>query len=107
MEHEAERERAVEALMHHLDESVRRRVHDAARCHSTRGQPGEAEDECGRRPAVAVMSSGGVDSTLLAALAHRHVEAGCPIDLINVCFDPYEAPDRYTGYANPAGIPIF
>ncbi|KAJ1490751.1 asparagine synthase-domain-containing protein [Baffinella frigidus] len=43
------------------------------------------------------MFSGGLDSTVLAALAHRHVPAGEAIDLINVCFDPREAPDRYTG----------
>eukprot|EP00960_Hanusia_phi_P013498 395481-Hanusia_phi.AAC.1 len=43
------------------------------------------------------MFSGGLDSTLLAAHAHRHLDPGHAIDLINVCFDPLEAPDRYTG----------
>ena len=35
---------------------------------------------------MAVLFSGGLDSTVLAALAHRHVPPGEPIDLLNVCF---------------------
>lgn len=44
--------------------------------------------------AVCVLFSGGIDSTVLAALAHAHVPEADPIDLVNVCFDPCEAPDR-------------
>ena len=39
----------------------------------------------------------GTTAQVLAALAHRHVPADEAIDLLNVCFDPKEAPDRYTG----------
>lgn len=93
---ECDRERAVEVLMQHLDESVRRRVHYAARRHDVAANGSRQVESC-NRAYVAVMFSGGVDSTLLAALAHRHVDAASPIDLVNVCFDPCEAPDRYTG----------
>ena len=37
---------------------------------------------------------GGVDSMLLAALAHRYVPPGRAVDLINVCFDGGRSPDR-------------
>lgn len=44
---------------------------------------------------VAVLFSGGVDCMVVACLAHRHVPADEPIDLINVCFDRDTAsPDR-------------
>jgi hypothetical protein len=34
------------------------------------------------------------DSTLLAALAHRALPAGAPIDLASICFDGGASPDR-------------
>ena len=43
---------------------------------------------------IGVLFSGGVDSMLLAALAHRHVPNGRAVDLINVCFDEGNSPDR-------------
>lgn len=44
---------------------------------------------------VAIMYSGGIDSQLLAALAHRYVPPDEPIDLLNVCFAPtHNSPDR-------------
>ena len=43
---------------------------------------------------IGVLFSGGVDSMLLAALAHRHVPPGRAVDLINVCFDGGNSPDR-------------
>merc|ERR1719383_644100 len=43
---------------------------------------------------VMVLLSGGVDSTLLAALAHRCLPPSAPIDLCSVCFDHGRSPDR-------------
>ncbi|EKX51578.1 hypothetical protein GUITHDRAFT_48895, partial [Guillardia theta CCMP2712] len=81
-------EEAAQALFLLLDRSVRRRVEGVRRLAGSGMEDGSP---------VAVMFSGGLDSTLLAALAHRHVDPSMAIDLINVSFDPFEAPDRYTG----------
>jgi len=47
---------------------------------------------------VAVLFSGGVDSTLLAALTHQALPPGHPVDLINVCFDNGKSPDRLAAH---------
>ena len=50
-----------------------------------------------KKATVGVLFSGGLDCTVIAALAHCHVPSEQPIDLINVCFDPKHAsPDRQT-----------
>ena len=41
-----------------------------------------------------VLFSGGLDSTVIAALAHRSLPIHEPIDLVNVCFDHGKSPDR-------------
>ncbi|KAI6005188.1 asparagine synthase-domain-containing protein [Pisolithus orientalis] len=67
---------AVNELVAHLDRSVMLRVKDIP------FQFGQ-----GRKARVAVLFSGGIDSTMLAFLAHRHVPGDETIDLINVAFE--------------------
>ncbi|KAG2486956.1 hypothetical protein HYH03_014453 [Edaphochlamys debaryana] len=43
---------------------------------------------------VLILFSGGVDSVLIAALAHRALPPDVPIDLANVCFAAGTSPDR-------------
>lgn len=45
---------------------------------------------------VLVPLSGGVDSTVVAVLAHACLPPGEPIDLVNVCFAAGTSPDRLT-----------
>ncbi|EKM60904.1 uncharacterized protein PHACADRAFT_84456 [Phanerochaete carnosa HHB-10118-sp] len=62
---------AADLLLGHLDESVRLRT--------------DSEDQGKAR--IAVLFSGGIDSTVLAFLADRHVDRDEPIDLLNVAFE--------------------
>ncbi|KAG2077080.1 hypothetical protein BDR04DRAFT_1089385 [Suillus decipiens] len=66
---------AIDQLIDHLDRSVMLRVQNIPR--RTSGKGGAQ---------VAVLFSGGIDSTILAFLAHRHVPLDEPIDLLNVAF---------------------
>jgi asparagine synthetase B (glutamine-hydrolysing) len=74
----------ADRLLAALDGAVARRVA------SSRVPYGRSADAA----SVLVLFSGGVDSCLLAALAHRHVPAGEPIDLANVCFRDGASADR-------------
>ena len=80
-----------------LDASVQRRVQNIAAPphHSTAAAGGGVENVS----EIGILFSGGLDCTVLAALAHAHVSpASAPIDLINVCFDAksHASPDRQT-----------
>lgn len=43
---------------------------------------------------IMILFSGGVDSTLIAALAHEALDPEEPIDLVNICFNGGASPDR-------------
>jgi asparagine synthetase B (glutamine-hydrolysing) len=85
------RDAAVDGFVAALAAAVERRVAlsvaDAPRGNGTSDPPDG-------RAFIGVLFSGGVDSMLLAALAHRHVPPGRAVDLINVCFDGGRSPDR-------------
>ncbi|KAI0321107.1 asparagine synthase-domain-containing protein [Amylostereum chailletii] len=72
-------EYAVEGLISCLDASVRLRVENIPKPPTPLFpySPGR----------LAVLFSGGIDSTMLAFLAHRHVPIDEPIDLLNVAFE--------------------
>ncbi|KAF9457110.1 asparagine synthase-domain-containing protein [Collybia nuda] len=63
---------AVAGLKSQLDQSVMLRVHDIPQTPKAR---------------VAVLFSGGIDSTVLAYFAHKHIPFDEPIDLLNVAFE--------------------
>ncbi|EGO25517.1 hypothetical protein SERLADRAFT_368911 [Serpula lacrymans var. lacrymans S7.9] len=67
---------AMDQLLFHLDRSVMLRVRDIPRGSDL---PGQAR--------LAVLFSGGIDSTMIAFLAHRHIPLDEPIDLLNVAFE--------------------
>jgi asparagine synthetase B (glutamine-hydrolysing) len=78
---------AAEALLCRLSEAVRVRVN----AWHNRG---------GAR--VCVLFSGGLDCTVLACLADRHLPAGQGVDLLSVCFAAprHDSPDRVTALAS-------
>ncbi|KAJ6604396.1 asparagine synthase-domain-containing protein [Mycena vulgaris] len=67
---------AVDELISHLDKSVELRVRDIPQSLPRAGTP-----------RVAVLFSGGIDCTVLAFLAHKHIPLDEPIDLLNVAFE--------------------
>lgn len=81
-----------------LSEAVRLRV-------SLIGSSGSGGGSCGGGGSarVAVLFSGGIDSMVLAALAHAHLPAGMPIELINVAFVAEPAQPAPAGSAAAAG----
>ncbi|KAF5377623.1 hypothetical protein D9615_005218 [Tricholomella constricta] len=80
--------KAVDDLIYHLDKSVMLRVRDVP--HQSPGR-------------VAVLFSGGIDSTVITFLAHKHIPLDEPIDLLNVAFEnPRKIKLQAEG--NPGGI---
>ncbi|THH16765.1 hypothetical protein EW146_g3919 [Bondarzewia mesenterica] len=77
---------AVEGLISHLDRSVMLRVRNIPQWHLTLEQKVEREAQF-NSARVAVLFSGGIDSTVIAFLAHRHLPLDEPIDLLNVAFE--------------------
>ena len=82
---------AAEQLLRRLDAAVARRVASGGAV--ARGASGVGA------ASVLILFSGGLDSCLLAALADRHVPAGEPIDLSNVCFAGGASADRLAARA--------
>ena len=79
----------------HSQDHVDASAADAANANAAGTSANPNADPIARRANVGVLFSGGVDSTVLAALAHYHVPAGDEIELINVCFDgAHRSPDR-------------
>ncbi|CAL8081527.1 unnamed protein product [Calicophoron daubneyi] len=64
------------------------------------GQLGHIDPICNHAH-FAVLFSGGVDSTVIAALCDRYVPPDQPIDLINVAFDQKGSTDSKSGAAKP------
>ncbi|KAG6831260.1 hypothetical protein H0H92_011770 [Tricholoma furcatifolium] len=68
--------KTVDDLIHHLDHSVMLQVQDIPQKPETKG-----------KARVAVLFSGGIDSTVITYLAHKHIPLDEPIDLLNVAFE--------------------
>ena len=102
-------EQLLDAAMCRLDsvaEQLIDKLHTAV--HRRVGQHSYYCDTCHRHQQtcsdahVSVMFSGGIDSVMLAYLAHQCVPQNQPIDLLNVAFEVgsasnYDVPDRITG----------
>ncbi|KAJ8682475.1 hypothetical protein QAD02_018267 [Eretmocerus hayati] len=92
----------VDRLLVLLNESTRKRVEIRPKyCRDCINSSAETQGNCGHSK-VGLLFSGGLDSTILAMLAHNYVELDESIDLINVAFkrqnnSTYEVPDRITG----------
>lgn len=94
--------RIVNTLLTLLNESVRRRVQTIPHlCKNCTKLNLESDSSC-QHTKVGLLFSGGLDSAILAAIVHKHVDISETIDLINVAFEKknnsnYQVPDRITG----------
>jgi len=78
---------AVGDIIFHLDRSVALRVSNIPQESVESPSINEAGSARSVSARVAVLFSGGIDSTVCAFLAHRHVPPDEPIDLLNVAFE--------------------
>lgn len=88
------RDAAVDGFLAALSAAVERRVALSVVDVDVAIRSAEEDQDTDAAAFVGVLFSGGVDSMLLAALAHRHAPPGRAVDLINVCFDSGRSPDR-------------
>ncbi|KAH9996543.1 asparagine synthase-domain-containing protein, partial [Russula vinacea] len=78
---------AVEDLISHLDRSVALRVSNISRRSVESPSRDKARSASSVSARVAVLFSGGIDSTICAFLAAQHVPLDEPIDLLNIAFE--------------------
>jgi len=79
-DHDCDRDRDSEELLELLSDAV------ARRCATGSYVPGLLAATAGRDARFMVLFSGGVDSTLIAALVHKALPAREPIELCSICF---------------------
>lgn len=87
-------DQVLNSFIHLMDDSVRKRV----TCHNFKCKIcalNSNQENC-QHPSIAILFSGGIDSTIISLMAHKHIPIHIPIDLLNVSFDS-NAPDRVTG----------
>lgn len=92
----------VDTLLELLNESIRRRVQIIPDFCKNCTKLSLGSDSACQHAKVGLLFSGGLDSAILAAIAHNHIETNETIDLINVAFEKknnsnYQVPDRITG----------
>lgn len=78
---------AVDELTYHLDHSVSLRVRNVPQQGVELPSSDQALSARSVPARVAVLFSGGIDSTVCAFLAHKHIPLDEPIDLLNVAFE--------------------
>ena len=77
----------MESLKYLMIEAVNKR---------TKNIPFDSSNESKVHDAVSIMFSGGLDSTLIAAIACKVLPSDISVDLINVSFAPATSADRFT-----------
>ena len=110
---------SAKALHALLSESVRRRVQDIPSLGPAEtvrlvppipplpAEEGRAPPHHQQAARLGILFSGGLDCTVLAALAHTHLPRGEPIDLLSVCFDKgsdFQSPDRKSALGSHADL---
>ncbi|KAF5842503.1 hypothetical protein DUNSADRAFT_6747 [Dunaliella salina] len=95
VESEEGREAAFQGHVARVLNALRRAVQLRCCCIEQHGAPGmNPQPDPPISSPVLILFSGGVDSTLLAALTHEVLPPHVPIELCNVCFAGGSSPDR-------------